>query len=51
MQADQARQGVGQGGLADTGNVLYQQMAARDQTGECELKFVGLPQNDLAGGL
>src|SRR5262249_15449722 len=41
--ADRAREGGGQGGLADTGNILDEQMAARDETDHGPAYRRGLP--------
>lgn len=49
-QAEQVRQGVRQGGLADPGQILDQQVPPREQAGERQPDLVFLAEDDRARG-
>ena len=48
-EAEQAGEGVGQRGLADTRQILDQQVAAREQAGNCLADLVFLAEDDAPG--
>ncbi len=49
-EAQHLRQRMGEGGLADAGHVLDQQVAARQQAGEGEPQRAGLAEDDAVEG-
>ena len=51
LQAQSLRQTQRQGGFADTGNVLHQQMAARQEAGQGETDLSGFSEHDAADGI
>ena len=51
LQAQGLRQTQRQGGLADTGNVLHQQMAACQEAGQGETDLSGFSEHDAADGI
>jgi hypothetical protein len=51
LQAEQAREDVGEGGLADAGDVLDEQVAAGEDAGQGEADGMLLAEDDAAGGV
>ena len=50
MQAEQAGQRMGQGRLADAGQIFDQQVTARQQAGERQTYLALLAEDDATGG-
>jgi hypothetical protein len=48
LEPERAGQGVGEGGLADSGNVLDEQVAASEQTSERQSNLRLLAEDDAA---